>query len=612
MHILYVFHSLTHTARGPHTHQLPIRTQEEMPRLFSPLLQLTLLGTAAVTATATAAQASAARSSAEPAAATLVLVDLGGEGGTPPPVPTKVAALSCVGLDNRRVPGSAYALLQSTDKEWLENTRPGLSAAEAPVPAEAYIRTCLSGPSANGVILYNATAQRSLVPLMITLAGVLDAVPLPMGSPLASGASVVLDAATVLGGMSDLAATTYVYEHHVNETTALAFMNPGYDVHGHPIDPPLTTDVDPSLTDFIVKERIFNFWLNAACLPLTKEHALMERMSKENPWPRPIPVYGYNDALPIAGDLFEAETLCVSSHDMGEIATTGVSNLAYFSSAAPIRGPVHANRAKEPTYNASKIYLGLIVGDGDNIAMVKGSRQRWMQDRTQRCSTDPTTCFDLMWTLSPHLLRSAPAIFRWYQNQSLGNGHDFFVLPPSGDLYSYPALMSDDDQARHVANTEADCAAMSSTGIVDWEWAFTWPSAIKHYFPRYAPKGVVHAIFPVNVPFLLPIFAFKSDEYFKVFGNSTVLFRPREWRGSSGKAHEPFSKKFYLTAEEMAAEIHSYPPGTAAAIYLTSDGGGKLDDFYDLVSLLDERVEILSDAPLAKMALAAQAARFSS
>jgi len=292
---------------------------------------------------------------------------------------------------------------------------------------------------------------------------------------------------------------------------------------------------------------------------------------------------------------------------MGEIATSGVSNLAFFSAAqAPIEGPVHVNKPKTPTYNASKTYMGLIVGDGDNIAMVKGSRQRWMQNRTSRCTTNPDQCFELMWTLSPHLLKSAPGIFRWYQNQSLGNGHDFFVLPPSGDLYSYPSQMSDQVQASHVAATERDCVAMATNGIVDWEFMFTWPKAISDYYPRFTNKGVVQAIFPVNVPYLVPVFAFKDNEYYKIFGDNVVLFRPREWRGSNGAGG--INKRFYLTAAEMAEEIHAYPPGTVAAIYLTSDGGGSLDDFYDLASLLDERIELLSDAPLAKMALAAAAA----
>ena len=27
----------------------------------------------------------------------------------------------------------------------------------------------------------------------------------------------------------------------------------------------------------------------------------------------------------------------------------------------------------------------------------------------------------------------------WYYDGALKTGHDYFVLPPSGDLYSYPA-----------------------------------------------------------------------------------------------------------------------------------------------------------------------------
>jgi hypothetical protein len=42
----------------------------------------------------------------------------------------------------------------------------------------------------------------------------------------------------------------------------LAKMNPGLDVHGpDKLTPPLTRCADLSLTDYIVKERLYNFFL---------------------------------------------------------------------------------------------------------------------------------------------------------------------------------------------------------------------------------------------------------------------------------------------------------------------------------------------------------------
>ena len=41
---------------------------------------------------------------------------------------------------------------------------------------------------------------------------------------------------------------------------------------------------------------------------------------------------------------------------------------------------------------------------------------------------------------------------------------DWFVLPPSGDLYAYPSLMEPSDQANFVQNTERDAELMCGPG----------------------------------------------------------------------------------------------------------------------------------------------------
>ena len=43
-------------------------------------------------------------------------------------------------------------------------------------------------------------------------------------------------------------------------------------------------------------------------------------------------VYGYDDTMAVAGDLFEAETDCV--HDLGQVASNGCSNLAFYRSVS--------------------------------------------------------------------------------------------------------------------------------------------------------------------------------------------------------------------------------------------------------------------------------------
>merc|ERR1712178_266283 len=114
---------------------------------------------------------------------------------------------------------------------------------------------------------------------------------------------MTFDALTKFKGFSALDATSYMYDNYVHLTTTMAKMNPGLDVHHHEINPPLTGSIDPGLIDYIVKERLFNFFLYNGCIPFTKEHDLMEKMVQNNPWPKPIVVYGYDDSYGIEGDL---------------------------------------------------------------------------------------------------------------------------------------------------------------------------------------------------------------------------------------------------------------------------------------------------------------------
>ena len=545
--------------------------------------------------------------SAAAAAGAVLVVDL----QTPPlPSPATVLAVQvCAGLMNRDAAGPAvYTLMHGEDAGWLAAVAPG---GGTPATAPALVAECLSAHGSR-VIRYNFSSQQELVPNLVTLAAVLAAVPLEDGSPLLPPAPVVaFDAVDAWAGFAALDATRFMYATFARNTTGLAKMNPGWDVHGFPLDPPLTGLPDLSLADFIVKQSLFNFFLLWGCVNGTAEHALMEEMGREGPWRRPMAVFGYDDTLPVAGDIFEAETTCTSARDMGQVATVGVNNLAYFSRAPPITAPIAQNPAPPRAFNASKTYLALVVGDGDNIAFVKSSRWTWMEQRLAACAAGGGACFPLSWTISPHLLYAAPAMLRRFVNASLVTRADYFVLPPSGCLYAYPSLMSPANQAAFVAATEADATLLNASASVAWEFVGTWAAAIADYFPRYAVRGVVRALFATNVPYLAPVVDFSPGEYYKVLrdgaGGATVLFRPSEWRGTSGSAN-PVEHPFLLSAAEMALLINALPAGTATHIYMTSDGGAVLQDFFDLVALLGDHVEVVDAGTLAAMALAADAA----
>jgi hypothetical protein len=282
---------------------------------------------------------------------------------------------------------------------------------------------------------------------------------------------------------------------------------------------------------------------------------------------------------------------------MGQVATTGVSNLAWLSGAPPVTAPLVQNPSPSTPFNASKTYIAFIVGDGDNISYLKSSRYDWFQQRAAACAAPAGCGYPLAWSISPHLLQVAPDMLRWYHAAAAVTGHDYFVLPPSGHLYAYPSLMQPADQAAFVAATEADAVMLNASATVAWEFLGTWATAIADYVPRYAAAGQVRALVAVNVPYFVPVVEFGPDEFFKVLNGTVVLFKPNEWRGTTGGI-------FLQNATTFAAEVNAYPPGTVTCVYLTSDGGAKLSDFSALAALLAGHVQVVPPGAVADLAVA--------
>eukprot|EP00729_Bicosta_minor_P015119 gene15119-33364_t len=269
------------------------------------------------------------------------------------PLPTQVSVLACSGLYNRKVEtdgggtGTAEYPAVSVDPFSIATPIPEFLESclkKTPSTRSGMAESAGAGASsvAKGYIRYNASAQKAAFPSIITVAGVLDAIPLEDGNPAiaASGAPMLLDALQVYAGMSEHDAVQYTYNNYRNGTTTMSKMNPGYaDQSKKPFDPPLTGNPNPGLVDFIVKERLFNFYLNLGCVPGTKDHVLEAMMAKEGPWPKPIRVYGYDNTIPVAGDLFEAETDCNREHNMGQVASDGLNNLAFYSRKPAVTTP---------------------------------------------------------------------------------------------------------------------------------------------------------------------------------------------------------------------------------------------------------------------------------
>lgn len=564
------------------------------------------------------------------AAKPITYIDVGGIFGGPKlSFSREFAVQTCAGLYNRNMAknGAVYTFHSIRDVEWLVSTHNNDTIVNKTALTDPldFIQACLQ--TTQGYLRYSFSVQKIIIPNLVTLAAVLDAVPLEDSDIellLNTTTSTILKKFDALEQFPpSLTAdhtnaprhvTQWMLDTFGNQTTGgIAKMNPGLDVHSRrKVFPPLNQDPNLGLVDYIVSQKLFNFFLYFGCIPLTDDHQLMERIASFPEWKHPLRVMGYDDTIAAGGDIFEAETDCVKEHDMGQVASDGCSNLSFYSSMGKSIDKPLLQVPDPPTiheaYSPNITYLTVVMGDGDNLNFVKDSRREWMQQRVAACGTTQTkgTCFPLVWSLSPAALYLMPDVMKWYYQQSYMTRTDWFVLPPSGHLYSYPGEMQTADQAAFVAATEHDAWLMNTSATVSWEFTSTWNKAIANYFPRYAAgkDQVIQSCFAVNVPYFVPIRAFGRNEHYKIINannnnnNTVVLFAPREWRGKDSP-NIPFVKPTGLSPADMAAEISSYPKGTVSHIYATSDGGFDFQQLTEMVDALEHHVRLVGSNELA-------------
>ncbi len=533
----------------------------------------------------------------------LMVVDIGPETGPT----TSIAAQACAGMFNRKAGGSVYTLMKDKDHKWIEelDLKP-----DQTMKAEPFLDVCMA--EFPRCVRYSYEGQRELLPNILTVGAVLDAIPVDEKMDVKCG-NIVFDAAIEFKERdTPYLATRYVYENHVNETTGLAMLNPGYDKgEGKVWDPEIVEDMAPSMVDYVFSEKMFVMFLVNGCVKCTRQNDLLNNIVSENPWPKPIGVYGYANYWNVFGGyLFEAQTTCSKFRNMGAVPTE-VNNLSFFSTRrGPITGPgeLKQNETEDIAYDPAKTYVAFIVGDGDNISFIMDSRAEWFRRRVRACREG--VCPPLTWSISPHLSRIAPDVLEWYYEMSHKTGKDYFMLPPSGHLYAYPSSLEEKTiQDKFVAATEKDARLLGTNSTVHWEWFNNWSSAEKNFLPKYA-DGAIKGVFPVNVPYMFPTFTWGHNRFFKVLdgqdGGEVVLFRPREWRGTDESRGKFMDDKFYLAPEEMAEELGEYPRGTVTGIYMTSDGGLTIENsVMELIKLLPEHVRLVSADTAVRLALEA-------
>ncbi|GMH56754.1 hypothetical protein TrST_g10889 [Triparma strigata] len=503
---------------------------------------------------------------------------------------------------------------ESNTDTWLDQITAGTDPVIENISVDDLLLDCKRSHNVKGYIRYDYEDQKLVIPNLVTLAAVLDAalVDDDFLESFDEDLPMIFDATEEWSGFDAYDATEYMYENHIASTQGLMKSNPGFDSSTDPFNPELTKDMNAANVDFAVSNKMFNFFLTEGCIPLTREHELMKKIAAWEGFEKPTAVWGYDNTFSyVAGSKFEAETDCVNT--LGQVASTGVPNLSFFGLAAdPIEeeGVLVSNPFPKLTYDPDKTYISLLLGDGDNLRFVVERHLYWWQTRQELCSnpanwtqynvTEENACFPLAWSLSPQLLNFAPQLISWWYDAFKSTGSDYFVLPPSGELYSYPGGFSDEDQIAYKSRMQKIAGLMDISGTVHWEFPVfsTWNNALS-YFEKYAEdeEPGINGFHCVNVPYFEPILEIFGLEDTKVLNDKVVLFKSIEWRGGDGGPNA-------WAPADFAKKINNYEPGSIKSIYVTSDGGFTFIDLYELVGQLDMRkVVIVNQEQLVDLAL---------
>jgi hypothetical protein len=201
--------------------------------------------------------------------ALVAVVSCSGSGGAPSseltlveldpatPATVQLAVQACAGLYNRAVGGAVYTRMEQKDSQWLEEL--GLSPTRV-LGATEFLEECVARfPSC---VRYSYQGQRTLLPNILTVGAVAGAVPLDLDLTVPCG-QVAFDATVELADRDTPAlATAYVAERFLADTTGLAMLNPGYDLHASDVsNPAITRDMPSALVDFVFSQRLFVVFL---------------------------------------------------------------------------------------------------------------------------------------------------------------------------------------------------------------------------------------------------------------------------------------------------------------------------------------------------------------
>ena len=199
--------------------------------------------------------------------AVLRVVDI--DGNTAPAL--KIAVQAGAGLCNRNSGGSVYTRMNGKDVQWLEEL--ALHPDEI-MDTPQFLEVCMK--EFPRCVLYSYSEQQALLPNILTVAAVLEAIPIAVEMDVPCD-NIVFDATEVFKEHNTpYLATKYVYDKYVNDTTGLAMLNPGYSTsEGNLWDPALSGDMNPVMIDFVFSEKLFVMFLINGCIKCTEQRTLL-------------------------------------------------------------------------------------------------------------------------------------------------------------------------------------------------------------------------------------------------------------------------------------------------------------------------------------------------
>ena len=200
---------------------------------------------------------------------------------------------------------------------------------------------------------------------------------------------------------------------------AIAVFSP--NIHGH-------------LRDYLVGQKIFTFWLPNADYrdAATTDHDLKDFEDIIKQMPVNIPVLGYPHGPGRDSGIGEGSgVLLLSKYAKFLVPTDWHTNLSIWTGWDPKTSPLKQPEPRKLMYDPSKLYLCVLVSDGDNMNL-------WLDFMpTEKYWRNPLRGqFPIAWTLGPAMLQlHAPLLDYYYESMT---PKDSFGCAVSGLGYMYP------------------------------------------------------------------------------------------------------------------------------------------------------------------------------